>query len=47
MATCPSCGNKTKGFFKQCDSCNQASTISLNLKSKTPHRPIDEPEDDE
>jgi len=47
MARCPSCGEKSAGFFKQCGRCEQASTIGLNLKSKIPFRPIDEPEDDE
>lgn len=45
MASCPRCGEKTKGFFRLCGLCDQATTILT--KSKTPGRPIQEPEDDE
>lgn len=49
MASCPACGNKTKGFFKLCDACNRERTLSFNIdaQKKNPIKPIKEPEDDE
>jgi predicted ATP-dependent serine protease len=45
MATCPSCGQKSPGWFKPCGICEQENKLLGNLKSKTPVRPIAEPKD--
>lgn len=49
IGTCPSCGAKTGGFLRQCASCKQSHTLTLNIdaQKKNPIRPIQEPEDDE
>ena len=47
MATCPTCGGKSKGFFKQCEVCNMEHTHSGNLRTKDPIRPIQVPEDED
>lgn len=47
MARCPSCGGKSKGFFKQCEVCDMEHTHSGNMRSKIPFRPIEEPEDED
>jgi hypothetical protein len=48
MATCPTCGQKSKGWFKACDSCAMANTIATNLKAekKNPKRPIPKQDDE-
>jgi predicted ATP-dependent serine protease len=48
MATCPTCGNKSPGWYKSCDTCSRANTIATTLKSekKNPLRPIPKQDDE-
>lgn len=45
MFSCPACGSKDGGFFRLCGSCDDEYTLSLNQKTKIPHRPIKNSED--
>jgi predicted ATP-dependent serine protease len=35
MATCPSCGNQSSGWFAQCSNCKQEGNIMNSIKENS------------